>query len=73
MLLNLYLCGVCVHAANALFHIESLRVRNSVTRDRSTRATTNKEIEYYASNIPWSILWPVDLAKRGWELFKSEF
>jgi hypothetical protein len=73
MFLKLYLCGVCVHAANSLFHIKSLSIRNSVTRDRSGRATTSKEIEYYVNAIPWSILWPVVLVKRGWEFFKTEF
>ena len=73
MLLKLYLCGMCVHALNSLFHIESLRVRNSLTRDRSTKATTSKEIIYYVDLIPWSILWPIDLVKRGRELFKTEF
>ena len=73
MFFKIYLLGVCVHAANSLFHIETLRIRNSMTRDRSGRATTSKELEYYVNNIPWSILWPLDLAKRGWELLKTEF
>ena len=73
MFLKIYLCGVIVHAANSLFHIESLRIRNSVTRDRSGKAAISKEISYYVKSGPWSILWPVDLAKRIWELFKTEF
>ena len=73
MLLKIYLIGVCIHAANSLFHIESLRIRKSMTRDRSGKSTISKELDYYVDNIPWSILWPIDLLRRGWELLQTEF
>ena len=73
MLIEVYLFGVCAHAANSLFHIESLRVRKKFTRDRPGQATISREIEYYSKNIPWSVVWPVDLVRRGMELYKSEF
>jgi len=73
MLFKVYLLGVCIHAANSLFHIESLRIRGSMTRDRSGKVTISKEMAYYVKNVPWSILWPIDLLKRGWELFNTEF
>lgn len=73
MLFEVYLCGVCIHAANNLFHIESLRVRKKFTRDRSGQATITKELEHYADNMLWSPLWPVDMLRKGWEIIKTEF
>jgi len=73
MILEVYLCGICIHAVNSLFHIESLRIRKKLTRDRPGRATVSRELEYYTKNIPWSLLWPIDLVRRALELCKTEF
>ena len=70
MILKAYLLGAATHFLLNLVAIYSLVRKKEVTRDRATISSVKRELAFYSNNLPMFVIWPVDFAKRFWEVFK---
>ena len=70
MILKVYLLGAATHFLLNLITLDSLLRKKSVTRDRATIASVNRELTLISGSLPMFIIWPVDFGKRFWEVLK---
>ncbi len=70
MILKAYLIGASVHFLLNLHSVDRLLRKKSVTRDRATEASVNRELALHVKSLPLFVIWPVDFGKRIWEVLK---
>ncbi|MDB4337530.1 hypothetical protein OAA09_00770 [bacterium] len=70
MILKLYLVGAATHFLSNILMIDLTIRKKSVTRDRAGLSSVNRELSLYTNNLPMFVIWPVDIAKRFWQILK---